>query len=518
MTKDEERLAYLKNIVLNLPECPGCYQYFDEHGTIIYVGKAKNLKRRVSSYFNKNQISNKTRILVSKIQNINYVVVKTEEDALLLENNLIKKHKPRYNILLKDDKTYPSVCVTNEYFPRVFKTRKILNDGSTYYGPFSHVATLNNMLELINRLYPLRRCRFPMTPEMVASGKFQTCLEYHIKNCKAPCVGLQTREEYMEYVKEVREILRGNTRDICNRMLEQMEKLSEEMKFEEAMELKKKYDMALNFCEKSEVVSHVYHNIDVFSIADDEKSAFINYLHVTNGCINQAFTFEFKKRMDESPEDMLALGIVEMRERYKSRSKEIIVPFPIEVELADVVVTVPQRGDKKHLLDLSLMNVRQYKFDKIKQAEKLNPEQKSVNLMKELQNKLKLPKLPMHIECFDNSNISGTDAVAACVVFKKAKPSKNDYRKYNIKTVVGPDDYASMHEVVLRRYSRLVEEGSPLPDLIIADGGKDRWKLYVMQLKTSWDFPSLLQDWRKMGITERPNFFMDFRSRQSVSR
>ncbi|OKZ24784.1 MAG: excinuclease ABC subunit C [Bacteroides sp. 43_108] len=477
MTKDEERLAYLKNIVLNLPECPGCYQYFDENGTIIYVGKAKNLKRRVSSYFNKNQISNKTRILVSKIQNINYVVVKTEEDALLLENNLIKKHKPRYNILLKDDKTYPSVCVTNEYFPRVFKTRKILNDGSTYYGPFSHVATLNNMLELINRLYPLRRCRFPMTPEMVASGKFQTCLEYHIKNCKAPCVGLQTREEYMEYVKEVREILRGNTRDICNRMLEQMEKLSEEMKFEEAMELKKKYDMALNFCEKSEVVSHVYHNIDVFSIADDEKSAFINYLHITNGCINQAFTFEFKKRMDESPEDMLALGIVEMRERYKSRSKEIIVPFPIEVELADVVVTVPQRGDKKHLLDLSLMNVRQYKFDKIKQAEKLNPEQKSVNLMKELQNKLKLPKLPMHIECFDNSNISGTDAVAACVVFKKAKPSKNDYRKYNIKTVVGPDDYASMHEVVLRRYSRLVEEGSPLPDLIIADGGKGQMEV-----------------------------------------
>lgn len=477
MKKEEERIARLKNIVLNMPESPGCYQYFDEHKTIIYVGKAKNLKRRVSSYFLKTVNSRKTQILVSKIQDINYVVVPTEEDALLLENNLIKKYKPKYNILLKDDKSYPSVCVTNEYFPRVFKTRKILNDGSTYYGPFSHAGTLNNMLELIGKMYPLRRCRMPMTEEMIRKGKFQTCLEYHIKNCKAPCVGLQTREEYMESIKEVREILKGNTRRVCEKMMTEMQQLAEEMRFEEAMELKKKYDLALDFCEKSEVIAHSYHNIDVFSIADDEKSAFINYLHITNGCINQAFTFEFKKRMDESQEDMLALGIVEMRERYKSHSPEIVVPFPIEIELKDVTITVPVRGDKKHLLDLSLMNVRQYRFDRMKQAEKLNPEQRSVNLMKELQNKLGLPKLPMHIECFDNSNISGTDAVAGCVVFKKAKPSKNDYRKYNIKTVVGPDDYASMSEVVHRRYSRAIEEGSPLPDLIITDGGKGQMEI-----------------------------------------
>ena len=477
MTKEEERIARLKNIVLNMPELPGCYQYFDQDKNIIYVGKAKNLKRRVSSYFLKTAKSRKTEILVSKIQDINYVIVPTDEDALLLENNLIKKFKPRYNILLKDDKTYPSVCVTNEHFPRVFKTRKILNDGSTYYGPFSHAATLNNMLELIKQMYPLRRCRMPMTDEMIRRGKFQTCLEYHIKNCLAPCVGLQSRDEYMESVKEVREILKGNTRIICDKMLKRMYELAEEMKFEEAAELKKKYDLALEFCEKSEVIAHSYHNMDVFSIVEDEGSAYINFLHVTNGCINQAYTFEYKKRLDETAEELLCLGIVEMRERFKSNSKEIIVPFEIDTELKDIEITVPQRGDKKHLLDLSMANVRQFRFDKLKQAEKLNPEQRSVNLMKELQKKLNLDKIPMHIECFDNSNISGTDAVAGCVVFKKAQPAKSEYRKYNIKTVVGPDDYASMSEVVYRRYSRAIAENTPLPDLIIADGGKGQMEV-----------------------------------------
>lgn len=477
MSKEEERLARLKNIVHNMPELPGCYQYFDKDKEIIYVGKAKNLKRRVSSYFLKTAKSRKTEILVSKIQDINYVIVPTDEDALLLENNLIKKFKPRYNILLKDDKTYPSVCVTNEYFPRVFKTRKILNDGSTYYGPFSHAGTLNNMLNLIKQMYPLRRCRMPMTDEMVRKGKFQTCLEYHIKNCKAPCVGLQSREDYMESVKEVREILKGNTRIICDKMLKRMQELAEEMRFEEAAELKKKYDLALEFCEKSEVIANSYHNMDVFSIVDDDNSAYINFLHVTNGCINQAYTFEYKKRLDETAEELLCLGIVEMRERFKSNSKEIIVPFDIDTELKDVEITVPQRGDKKHLLDLSLANVRQFRFDKLKQAEKLNPEQRSVNLMKELQRKLNLEKLPMHIECFDNSNISGSDAVAGCVVYKKAQPAKSEYRKYNIKTVVGPDDYASMSEVVYRRYSRAIAEGTPLPDLIIADGGKGQMEV-----------------------------------------
>ena len=469
---DVTRLERLKRIVLALPESPGCYQYFDGEGTIIYVGKAKNLKRRVSSYFNKTAQTRKTQILVSKIENINYVVVPTDEDALLLENNLIKKYKPRYNILLKDDKTYPSVCVTNEEFPRVFKTRKIIPGVGTYYGPFSHAGTLNNMLELINRIYPLRRCRFAMTSEQIQNGKFKTCLEYHIKNCKAPCVGWQSKEEYMESVAEVKEILKGNTRKVCETLLQKMTILSEEMRFEEAQELKRKYDLALAFCEKSEVIAQHEHNIDVFSIADDEKSAFINYLHVTNGCINQAFTFEYAKRMDEEPEDLLALGIVEMRERYHSDSKEIIVPFPLEVELKDVLITVPQRGDKKHLLDLSLANVRQYKFDKAKQAEKLNPEQRSTNLLKELQTKLKLEHLPIHIECFDNSNIQGAEAVAGCVVFKRAKPAKSEYRKYIIKTVEGPDDYASMAEVVYRRYKRLMDEAGELPSLIIADGGK----------------------------------------------
>ena len=491
MTKDEERLQRLKNIVLNLPESPGCYQYFDENKTIIYVGKAKNLKRRVSSYFQKNQKSRKTEILVSKIQDINYVVVPSDEDALLLENNLIKKYKPRYNILLKDDKTYPSVCVTNEYLPRVFKTRNINAKWGTYYGPYSHAGTLNNMLDLINRMYQIRRCRMPITEENVKAGKYKTCLEYHIKNCLAPCIGKQTREDYMKSIDEIREILKGNTKIVCQKMLTQMERLSEQMRFEEAMILKRRYDLAREFVEKSEVIAGYDYDIDVFSIEDEEKCSYINYLHVTNGCINQAFTFEFKKKIDESPEDMLALGIVEMRQRYKSKSKEIVVPFPLDIEMNNVTITVPQRGDKKHLLDLSLANVKQYKFDKMKQAEKLNPEQRSTNLLKELQKKLGLAKLPMTIECFDNSNIQGSDAVAGCVVFKQAKPSKNDYRKYNIKTVVGPDDYASMAEVVERRYSRMVEEGTPLPDLIITDGGKGQMEVvrHVVEDKLQLEIP-----------------------------
>lgn len=491
MTKDEERLQRLKNIVLNLPESPGCYQYFDENKTIIYVGKAKNLKRRVSSYFLKTVNSRKTQILVSKIQDINYVVVPSDEDALLLENNLIKKYKPRYNILLKDDKTYPSVCVTNEYLPRVFKTRTINSKWGTYYGPFSHAGTLNNMLELINRMYQIRRCRMPITEENVEKGKYKLCLEYHIKNCLAPCVGKQTREEYMKSIDEIREILKGNTKIVCQRMLQQMEQLSAEMRFEEAMVLRRKYELAREFVEKSEVIAGYDYDIDVFSIEDEEKCSYINYLHVTNGCINQAFTFEFKKKIDESREDMLALGIAEMRERYKSKSKEIVVPFPLDIELNNVTITVPQRGDKKHLLDLSLANVKQYKFDKMKQAEKLNPEQRSTNLLKELQKKLGLSKLPITIECFDNSNIQGSDAVAGCVVFKQAKPSKSDYRKYNIKTVVGPDDYASMAEVVERRYSRMIEEDTPLPDLIITDGGKGQMEVvrHVVEDKLHLEIP-----------------------------
>lgn len=485
---DNEIRKRLKNIVASLPESPGCYQYFDENRKIIYVGKAKNLKRRVSSYFLKNVNSRKTEILVSKIRDIQYVVVPTDEDALLLENNLIKKYKPRYNILLKDDKTYPSVCVTHEYFPRVFKTRNtnlVLNGHrvkADFFGPFSHAGTLNNMLELINRMYPLRRCRMGITQEGIQDGKYKTCLEYHIKNCKAPCVGLQTHEEYMENILEVKEILKGNTRKVCDSLLANIRQLSDEMRFEEAQELKNKYQLALEFCEKSEVISHYSHDIDVFSIADDEKSAFINYLHVTKGCINQAFTFEYAKRTDETAEDLLALGIVEMREKYRSQSKEIVLSQPLDIELKDITITVPQRGEKKHLLEISQANVRQYKFDKAKQAEKLNPEQRSTNLLKELQRLLQLPKLPYHIECFDNSNISGTDPVAGCVVFKGAKPSKNDYRKYNIKTVTGPDDYASMAEVVYRRYGRIVAEHTSesdkyLPDVIIADGGKGQMEI-----------------------------------------
>lgn len=473
----EKTLEYLKGIVLNLPESPGCYQYLNENGEIIYVGKAKNLKRRVYSYFSKEHQSRKTAMLVSKIRDIKYVVVNTEEDALLLENNLIKRYKPHYNVLLKDDKTYPSICITNEYFPRIFKTRKIIRNGSIYFGPYSHIPTLNSLLELIKNLYPLRTCHLPLTPENIRNGKFNVCLEYHIKNCKAPCIAKESHEDYMKYIQEAKEILKGNTAEIERELLKQMQQLASEMKFEEAQMIKQKYDLLENYRSKSEVVSQILHNIDVFSIEDDEQSAFINYLHVTNGCINQAFTFEYKKRLNESAEDLLMLGITEMRERYQSHSKEIIVPFPISYELGNLTVTVPQKGEKKKLLDLSLLNVRQYKLDRLKQAEKLNPEQKSVRLMKEIQQALNLEKLPIQIECFDNSNISGTDAVAACVVFKKCKPSKQDYRKYHIKTVAGPDDYASMKEVVRRRYSRAVEENAPLPDLIITDGGKGQMEV-----------------------------------------
>lgn len=473
----EKTLEYLKGIVLNLPESPGCYQYLNENGEIIYVGKAKNLKRRVYSYFSKEHQSRKTAMLVSKIRDIKYVVVNTEEDALLLENNLIKRYKPHYNVLLKDDKTYPSICITNEYFPRIFKTRKIIRNGSIYFGPYSHIPTLNSLLELIKNLYPLRTCHLPLTPENIRNGKFNVCLEYHIKNCKAPCIAKESHENYMKYIQEAKEILKGNTAEIERELLKQMQQLASEMKFEEAQIIKQKYDLLENYRSKSEVVSQILHNIDVFSIEDDEQSAFINYLHVTNGCINQAFTFEYKKKLNESAEDLLMLGITEMRERYQSHSKEIIVPFPISYELGNITVTVPQKGEKKKLLDLSLLNVRQYKLDRLKQAEKLNPEQKNVRLMKEIQQALNLEKLPIQIECFDNSNISGTDAVAACVVFKKCKPNKQDYRKYHIKTVTGPDDYASMKEVVRRRYSRAVEENTPLPDLIITDGGKGQMEV-----------------------------------------
>ena len=464
---------YLKGIVSNLPERPGIYQYLNAEGTIIYVGKAKNLKRRVYSYFSKDHEPGKTRVLVSKIADIRYIVVNSEEDALLLENNLIKKYKPRYNVLLKDDKTYPSICVQNEYFPRIFKTRKIIRNGSSYYGPYSHVPSMNAVLDLIKHLYTLRTCSLNLSPENIRAGKFNVCLEYHIKNCAGPCIGLQSQEEYLKNIDEIKEILKGNTQEISRMLFQQMQELAAEMKFEEAQKIKEKYTLIENYRSKSEVVSSILHNIDVFSIEEDEhNSAFINYLHITNGAINQAFTFEYKKKLNESKEELLTLGIIEMRERYKSLSREIIVPFEVDMELNNVVFTVPQRGDKKKLLDLSLLNVKQYKADRMKQSEKLNPEQRSMRLMKEIQQELHLEKLPMQIECFDNSNIQGSDAVAACVVFKKAKPSKQDYRKYIIKTVEGPDDYASMREVVKRRYQRAIEEESTLPDLIITDGGK----------------------------------------------
>ncbi len=468
---------YLHRIVLNLPETPGIYQYLNAEGTIIYVGKAKNLKRRVYSYFSKDNQPVKTRILVTKIADIRYIVVNTEEDALLLENNLIKKYKPRYNVLLKDDKTYPSICVSNDYFPRVFKTRNIVRNGSSYYGPYSHIPSMMALLELVKKLYPIRTCHLALTDENIRKGKFKVCLEYHIKNCNGPCVGLISHEEYMENIMQIKEILKGNTQSISSILMKKMQDLSSEMRFEEAQKIKEKYQLIENYRSKSEVVSSVLHNIDVFSIETDESSAYINYLHITNGCINQAFTFEYKVRMNESKEELLQLGIAEMRERYKSQSKEIIIPFELDMEMSGVTFTIPQRGEKKHLLDLSVMNVKQYKIDRLKQSEKLNPEQRGVRLMKEIQEQLHLDRMPNHIECFDNSNIQGMNAVAACVVFKKAKPSKKDYRKYIIKTVSGPDDYASMQEVVKRRYKRILEEQGEMPDLILTDGGKGQMEM-----------------------------------------
>ena len=465
---------YLKGIVQNLPESPGIYQYLNTEGTIIYVGKAKNLKRRVSSYFNREHEPGKTRVLVSKIADIRYIVVNSEEDALLLENNLIKKYKPRYNVLLKDDKSYPSICVQNEYFPRIFKTRRIIRNGSSYYGPYSHLPSMYAVLDLIKHLYPLRTCNLNLSPENIRNGKFKVCLEYHIKNCAGPCIGKQSQEDYMKNIDEIKEILKGNTREVELMLYQRMQALATDMKFEEAQKVKEKYLLIENYRSKSEVVSSILHNIDVFAIEEDndQKSAFINYLHITKGAITQAFTFEYKKRLNESKEELLRLGIVEMRKRYKSQSPEIIVPFEVDLELKNIVFTVPQRGDKKKLLDLSIQNVKQYKVDRLKQQEKLNPEQRTTRLLKEIQEQLHLDRLPMRIECFDNSNIQGSDPVAGCVVFVKGKPSKQDYRKYNIKTVEGPDDYASMQEVVRRRYSRAVEENAPLPDLLITDGGK----------------------------------------------
>lgn len=472
-----ELQTYLKGIVNNLPETPGCYQYLDDSGTIIYVGKAKNLKRRVSSYFNKEQQTRKTRLLVTHIRDIRYVVVKTEADALLLENNLIKRYKPHYNVLLKDDKTYPSIAITTEYLPRIFKTRQRGKRGAIYFGPYSHVPTLYALLDLCRELYQPRPCHTPMTREGVENGKYDVCLDYHIHRCKAPCVGKQSHDDYMRCIEACKEILKGNTADVARKMREEMIDLANELRFEEAQEIKRRYDLIESYRAKSEVVSNVLHNIDVFNIETEGKTAYINYLHVTNGCINQAFTFEYKKKLDETDEELLTLGIIEMRERYASQSKEIVVPFHVDLPDSMVEQTVPQKGDKKKLLELSKLNVKQYKFDRLKQADKLNPEQKQTRLMKEIQRDLGLPKLPLHIELFDNSNISGADAVAACVVFEKLKPAKSEYRKFNIKTVTGPDDYASMKEVVRRRYTRLSQEGRPLPDLIIADGGRGQMEM-----------------------------------------
>ena len=481
MTKqeNEERLARLKNIVLSMPEKPGSYQYYDENHTIIYVGKAKNLKRRVSSYFHKEVDRYKTKVLVSKIFDISYTVVNTEEDALLLENSLIKKYNPRYNVLLKDGKTYPSICITNEYFPRIFKTRNINKKVGTFFGPYPHVGSMYAVLEVIKKLYKPRTCRFPITKEGVAEGKYKPCLEYHIHNCGAPCINKQSYEEYQENMRQAREILKGNTREVSKYLYDLMMKNAELLRFEIAEEYKKKYQLLDEFEAKSEVVSHTITDVDVFTIVNDDamKNAFINYIHVKNGTINQSFTYEYKRKLEESDEELLITAIPEIRERFHSTSKEIIVPFEMEWKLKDAIFFVPQRGGKKHLLELSEMNCKQYKFDRLKQAEKLNPEQKQTRLMKELQTKLKLPKIPYQIECFDNSNISGTDAVAGCIVYKGMKPSRKDYRKYNIKTVEGPDDYASMQEVVRRRYSRMIEEETALPDLIITDGGKGQMEV-----------------------------------------
>ena len=468
---------HIKMILSIIPESPGCYQYFDDKGKIIYVGKAKNLKRRVSSYFNKVHDSPKTNVLVKQIRDIKYIVVKSEEDALLLENSLIKQYRPRYNVMLKDDKTYPSIVVKNEYFPRVYQTRNLTKDGSLYFGPYPSVFKAKIMLQMIKGLYPIRSCKHGLTPESIAQGRYKVCLEYHIKRCKAPCVGLQTSEEYQQNIAEIKEILRGNISHVSNHLYKKMQELAADFRFEEAQKLKEKYEIIENYRSKSTVVPPMLHNIDVFSIIEDGNSAYINFLHIGNGAIVQAYTFEYKKRLDETKKELLVLGIIEMRKRFKSSAHEIIIPFEVEIELGQVTFTIPKRGDKKSLLDLSEMNVKQYKVDKMKQAEKLNPEQRNTRLLKEIQEALHLPKLPMHIECFDNSNIQGTDAVAACVVFKMGKPSKKDYRKYNIKTVVGPDDYASMREVVYRRYHRAMEEQTPLPDLIITDGGKGQMEV-----------------------------------------
>lgn len=493
MTKEEneKRIAYLKGIVSRLPDKPGSYQFYDSEQTIIYVGKAKNLKSRVSSYFHAEVDRFKTKVLVSKIHDISYTVVNTEEDALLLENSLIKKYNPRYNVMLKDGKTYPSICITNEYYPRIFKTRSINKKWGTYYGPYSHVGSMYAVLDLIKELYHPRTCNTPMTKEGVETGKYRVCLDYHIKKCMGPCVGKQGYEDYQKNIQQAREILKGNTRQILRELKDEMMKLSEELRFEEAEEVKRKYIALDSFVSKSEVVSHTINNVDVFSITSDEKMAFINYIHVSNGSINQSFTIEYKKKMNETDEELLQLGIIELRQRFKSDSKEIIVPEEMNIELGNVIFTVPQRGDKKTLLDLSIQNGKQYKFDRLKQAEKLNPEQKQTRLMKELQEKLHLPKLPYHIECFDNSNISGSDAVASCVVFKAMKPSKKDYKRFNIKTVVGPDDYASMKEVVGRRYRRMIDEEQPLPDLVIADGGKGQMEVIreVIQDELNLDIP-----------------------------
>ena len=477
--ENEKRLAYLKNIVLNMPEKPGSYQFYDENKNIIYVGKAKRLKQRVSSYFHKEVDRFKTKVLVSKIRDISYTVVNTEEDALLLENSLIKKYNPRYNVLLKDGKTYPSICITNEYFPRIFKTRNINKRFGTFFGPYPHVGSMYAILDIIKRLYKPRTCRLPLTKEGVQQGKFKPCLEYHIHNCDAPCIGKQSYEEYQENMNQAREILKGNTREVSKRLYQLMMKNAELLKFEAAEDIKKKISLLNEFVAKSEVVSHTIDDVDIFTIVDDETNhnAYINYIHVRKGTINQSFTYEYKRKLDESDEELLITAIPDIRERFKSHAKEIIVPFEMEWKIKGAEFFVPQRGDKKHLLELSEMNGKQYKFDRLKQSEKLNPEQKHTRLMKELQAKLKLPKLPYQIECFDNSNISGTDAVAGCIVYKGMKPSRKDYRKYNIKTVVGPDDYSSMQEVVRRRYSRMIEEQTPLPDLIITDGGKGQMEV-----------------------------------------
>ena len=474
MNKEErnKREEYIKGIVSNLPDSPGCYQYLNENGVIIYVGKAKNLKRRVSSYFNKEQQTLKTKLLVSKIADIKYVVVNSEADALLLENNLIKQHKPRYNVLLKDDKTYPSICITKEYFPKIFKTRKIIKERGRYFGPYTNSGALNALLELIKELFPLRTCNLNITPEGVRHGKYNSCLEYQIKNCCAPCTGKISKDDYCKYIDEVVSILKGDIKILQEKLLSEMKEKASVLDFEAAAEIKKRYQLIENFRTRSEVVSATMNNIDVFNIESDEKSAFINFLHITNGCINQAFTIEYQKRLDEKDEELISMGIVELRERFNSNAKEIIVPFPIELPFEGVTITIPQKGEKARLLALSRLNVKQYKADRLKQEDKLNPEQKNTRLMKEIQEMLNMDKLPMKIECFDNSNIQGSDAVAACVVFRKLKPSKKEYRKFNIRSVVGPDDYASMREVVGRRYRRCIEEGEELPDLIIADGGK----------------------------------------------